>query len=133
MLQLRPLNANDVSELAATIAGASVPQALLNSILEETAGNPLYVTELVRYLLELGKVRVSGGRVVLDVATAELGVPGSLRHLVRQRVARLTPQALSLVQVASLAGPTQLSVLVLRAHRRDRRPSHGFCHTQLQP
>jgi len=121
-LALRPFGEPEVAELAAAIAGAAVPQALVRALCAETGGNPLYVRELVRDLVEGGRVAVRDGRVASDVATAELVVPATVRDVVRQRVARLPDDAAALVRVAALcADPIELAPLARAAELDDAR------------
>ncbi len=101
---LRPFVEAEVAEYAGDVAGATVPQSLAGALHAETGGNALYVRELLRHLLERGDVTRRDGRLVTHAAAAELGLPPSVRDVVRQRVARLSAAAASLLRCASAVG-----------------------------
>jgi DNA-binding NarL/FixJ family response regulator len=102
-LALKPFREEEVAELATRLAGAEAPQALVRALLDETRGNALYVRELVRHLLEEGKFSPREGRLASDFAASELGLPPSLRDVVRRRAARLSARGRALLDVAAVA------------------------------
>jgi DNA-binding CsgD family transcriptional regulator len=102
-LALKPLLETEVGELASRLAGAEAPQALVRALVEETGGNALYVRELVRHLLEEGKFAPREGRLASDFAASELGLPPSLRDVVRRRAGRLSARGRALLDVAAVA------------------------------
>jgi predicted ATPase len=64
-LLLRGLNADEVRRLLSSIAGQEVPWSLAEVVHRQTEGNPLFVQEVVRYLVEEGVIhtgaRAPGG------------------------------------------------------------------------
>jgi ABC-type cobalamin transport system ATPase subunit len=111
-LSLRPFSEVEVGELCAALGGGDVPQAMARTIHAETGGNALYVREIMRHLVEEGKVALRDGRLATDFSASELGLPPSIRHLVRQRVARLSERAAALVRGASVvSAPVDLATL----------------------
>jgi tetratricopeptide (TPR) repeat protein len=77
-----------------------------------TGGNPFFIRELLADLVESGAIYRAGQRWTTDLAAGELEVPEGLRHVIRQRVARLTEPARHALAVAAVAGPTfSLSLL----------------------
>jgi DNA-binding CsgD family transcriptional regulator len=109
---LHAFGEGDVAAYASTLAGGAVPQGIARALHAETGGNALYVRELVRHLLEEGKLRVREGRLATDFATPELGLPPSIRHLVRHRVARLSERSATLLRFAAAAAqPVEFAVL----------------------
>jgi class 3 adenylate cyclase/tetratricopeptide (TPR) repeat protein len=71
-----------------------------------TGGNPFFIRELLADLVESGAIYRAGERWTTDLAAAELAVPEGLRHVIRQRVARLSEPAGHALAVAAVAGPT---------------------------
>jgi DNA-binding CsgD family transcriptional regulator len=115
-LDLRAFSIDEVSQYAEQVAGGAVPQAVAQAIWRETAGNALYVRELTRHLAEEGKIVLRAGRIATDFAAAELAPPPSVRDVVRQRVARLSPNGVALLRVASALGTVgELSTLAAAA------------------
>ncbi len=95
-------------------AGWEVPAALVRLIHAQTEGNPFYVRELFRHVLEEGKLSSWAADSAPDAADEELGVPPGVRHVVARRVARLSPEARELLQTAA-AFPRGFELRVLRA------------------
>ena len=83
---------------------AAVPRELEELIATRTDGNPLFVEELTRSLLESGDLaRRSDGYVLTRPAEA-LSVPTSVQGVLLERVDRLNPALKTLLQSASVLG-----------------------------
>jgi DNA-binding CsgD family transcriptional regulator len=92
--RLRGLSRQEVAEFLATATASpqAIPPALTGAITEETSGNPFFIEELMRHLLEEGKlVDRNGSTERTDLR--ELGIPEGVRQVVRRRMARLSPAA----------------------------------------
>lgn len=88
-----------VGALVASLTGAA-PGPRLASRLHGAAGNPLYVTELVRALDEDGALRVEAGMAEMD----ERPTPSSMRDTVLSRLSNLAPDTVDLLRLASMMG-----------------------------
>jgi DNA-binding SARP family transcriptional activator/class 3 adenylate cyclase len=66
----------------------------------QTAGNPFFIGELLAHLRE------SGQRLSPGVTAAQIEAPEGLRHVIAQRVARLSAPAGRALSVAAVAGTT---------------------------
>ncbi|MCA9532701.1 MAG: protein kinase [Myxococcales bacterium] len=100
--QLAPLDEGETTELLAERLGTQeVPMKLVREVLTKSAGNPLYVEEYAHALSEAGAVVVSTDGVTFrdDIA---VGVPNTLRGIIRARLEHLSPTERHLVQVASV-------------------------------
>ncbi len=91
----------DTQALAAAITGAA-PGTVLRQRLDATAGNPLYVTELLRALDDEGLLSIHAG--VADVPPA--AQPEGLSETVVRRLSWLPAPARELLRLASLLGTT---------------------------
>ena len=97
-IALGRLNARQSAALAAQIAGdRALPEALLQRIIERTDGNPLYVEEFTRAVLE------NHHGADLAEHAASLTVPSTLQASLMARLDRLGP-ARDLAQVCSAIG-----------------------------
>ncbi|MBI4728657.1 MAG: AAA family ATPase [Acidobacteria bacterium] len=96
LLQLEPLPHDRAEELLDALpeAGAIHP-ALRERVLERAGGNPFYLEELVRLLVE---------QQAIGVRPTVLAVPGSVQGIVAARLDGLAPDARRLLQAASVAG-----------------------------
>ncbi len=78
---------------------------LAGEIASETDGNPFFVAEMLRHLIESDTlVRRDDGRWELKQGMDQLGLPQSVREVVAQRVERLGEQAVSVLSLAALIG-----------------------------
>lgn len=73
---------------------------------DDTAGNPLYASQLVRHWMDLGRaVGASGGLDGPPTTMPPDGVPPSLRQVVWSRVQALGPDVFAVLAAASVLGP----------------------------
>ena len=101
-----PLDADEVTALVQAAAGHVLDHdalALATAVHAETEGNPFFVGEVLRHLVETGAVRREGDRwIVRDVH--RLSIPEGVREVVGRRLSRLSDQANSVMSVASVLG-----------------------------
>jgi class 3 adenylate cyclase/tetratricopeptide (TPR) repeat protein len=89
-------------------------------ILERAAGNPLYIEELVRMLIEQGGLTLGEGWAFQPHARALLsGVPPSLRDLVLARFDRLPADSRALLQRVAVVGRAAPLALLARLDGGD--------------
>jgi DNA-binding SARP family transcriptional activator len=107
-LQLTGLNEAELAELVVA-ATRAVPDPELRRVTgrlrDETAGNPLYASQLVRHWMDLG--RAAGEREGQQGRPAMVmpeGVPPSLREVVWSRVRTLGQDVFAVLGVASVLG-----------------------------
>ena len=107
-LALSGLEEEEVVALMEGAAGhgmGSPGLALAGEIRRETGGNPFFVEEILRHLVESGAiVQEADGRWRLTNELAEIGLPQSVREVVGRRVERLGPEAVSTLSAAAVIG-----------------------------
>jgi predicted ATPase len=83
-----------------------LPEDLRRLILKKAEGNPFFVEELVRALIDDGVIQRngSGNGWLVTQAVKELQLPESLQALLTARIDRLEPSARQILQVASVIG-----------------------------
>jgi DNA-binding SARP family transcriptional activator len=93
-VDLEPLSPEAVGALldSLTLPGAA---SLTGEMTRYTGGNPLFITETLKHLMESGSLERGWPE--------RLPPPGRVRQLIQQRLERLSPLALQLAQVAALA------------------------------
>jgi predicted ATPase len=98
-ISLRGLSTDEVETYVARVAGESsrADAAKLHAI---TGGNPFFLGEVMR-LLSAGGLLGDAGEAVRDPM---LRVPEEVRSLIRRRVAGLSPEAISSLDVAAVIG-----------------------------
>ncbi len=78
---------------------------MANLLRRETAGNPFFVTEIVRHLAETGTIQLGDdGRWIIDADLEEISLPQSVREVIGARVARLGETATRVLTLAAVIG-----------------------------
>jgi class 3 adenylate cyclase/tetratricopeptide (TPR) repeat protein len=104
-LDLEPLGPADTRELLRDLAGEDPSlDGLEEPIHARTAGNPFFVEEIVRELVEAGHFEGERGAYRLVRPVEEAGVPATVQAVLTARIDRLKPDAKQLLQVASVVG-----------------------------
>ncbi|MDX6412421.1 MAG: hypothetical protein QOE91_1937, partial [Gaiellaceae bacterium] len=101
---LDPLAPTEVDELIASVLGSTGLEASLRRrVVDACGGNPLFVEELVRTLLEDGRLRRDEGQWVAD-GLDELVMPPTIGPLIAARLDRLEAVERQVLQCASVVG-----------------------------
>ena len=104
-LPLSPLDATQSRALISNLLEIeSLPERLRASIMERAEGNPFFVEELIRMLIERGWVIRKGDHWVGSGTVAEAEVPETLRGLLLARIDRLSDEARRTLRMASVIG-----------------------------
>jgi DNA-binding SARP family transcriptional activator/Flp pilus assembly protein TadD len=103
-LTLPQLSPEEVGQLTAQLLGQPLPDALAARIHRETGGNPLFVVETMRGLMEEGDFRPGPDGQLAWPAEEALPIPTSLHQAITSRLNRLTPQSQSLLRQAAILG-----------------------------
>ncbi|HEV2038418.1 MAG TPA: adenylate/guanylate cyclase domain-containing protein, partial [Candidatus Eremiobacteraceae bacterium] len=112
-ISLRPLSDPDSNELVnRLLSNAELPQRLRASILEKAGGNPFFIEEVVRTLIDRGIVvseerSVNGATQRFWRATSEgadFDIPDNVQSLLAARMDRLEDATRGTLQMASVIG-----------------------------
>jgi predicted ATPase len=103
-LLLRGLPEAEVHALLAALGGGAVPEEFARTIARETAGNPFFIKEVLRHLLDEGMAYREGDRWVGRVEPNDLQLPESVREVIGRRLAHLGDQSTTLLRVAAVIG-----------------------------
>src|SRR6185503_7598595 len=98
---LRGLPETEVHALLVALNGGEVPEDFTRSLSRETAGNPFFIKEILRDLLDEGMARREGDRWVGTVDPGELRLPESVREVIGRRLARLSDACTKVLTLAS--------------------------------
>src|SRR5216684_591018 len=93
-LGIRPLKLSGLSKeaIAQMLQGLSkreTPENLVSLVFDQTQGNPFFVEELYRHLLEEGKLFDAAGQFHHDIKVEEIDVPENVRLVIGRRLRRL--------------------------------------------
>jgi DNA-binding SARP family transcriptional activator len=99
-LDIKGLSESETAHLVRVRAGESPARAFARALYEETEGNPFFVEEIIRHLVEAG-VRVA------SASASELqrfGLPEGVKQVIAFRLGRLEAPAAELLRVAAVIG-----------------------------
>lgn len=107
-LRMSPLADTDGRRLLAALFGegwASSSGALPDRILDRAGGNPLFIEEIVRGLIELGALMRDGQKWQIVTAEAAASIPDTIQAMLLARVDRLQQEVRRIAQEAAVIGP----------------------------
>ncbi len=105
VIELEPLDEGQSRELVSGLLGdVRVPPMLSARILQTTEGNPLFLSETVRMLVDEGVLRRDGDAWVAADDAAMLEVPPTIQALLAARIERLRGDERSVVERAAVIG-----------------------------
>jgi class 3 adenylate cyclase/tetratricopeptide (TPR) repeat protein len=104
-IPLDTLTTAEVAEMISTRIGEAISDDVAESISVETKGNPFFITEMTAHLRDEGAID-DQGRWVSDIPIGEYGIPEGVRDVVGRRLERLGDDAMDLLQVAAVIGPS---------------------------
>lgn len=104
-LGLRTLSDHDSLRLAAgLLAMAEFPPELRALIVGKAEGNPFFLEEVLKSLLEVGALRQRDGQYVLTKPISEIYVPETIQDVIMARIDRLEDDPKKALQLASVIG-----------------------------
>ena len=103
--RIDPLPADSANELLVAMLGADAALATLReTLIERTGGNPFFIEESVRTLVEAGTLGGSPGAYQLTAETATIEMPATVQGVLAARIDRLPADNKRLLQTAAVIG-----------------------------
>ena len=99
-LDIRGLSESETAELVRVRAGESPARGFARALYEETEGNPFFVEEMIRHLIEAGVQVGRAGASELQ----RFGLPEGVKQVIALRLGRLDAPAAELLRVAAVIG-----------------------------
>ena len=104
-LELTPLGGGPAAEMMrAALNGARIPSELSERIGEKTGGNPFFIEELCRTLLETEALVIKDGEAQLSSGIERLDIPDTVEAVLKSRLDRLDPEAREVLRCAAVIG-----------------------------
>lgn len=130
LLSLEPLSRRDVKELVTRMLSdmRDVSSGLIATIVESAGGNPYYVEELVKVLLEDRVIARNGTPGPRVVQPSDLRIPTTLTGVLQTRLDRLAPHERDVLQRAAVVGRVFWSDAVAATGRPFARPLEDTLH-----
>jgi predicted ATPase len=125
-IHLAPLGEGDTQDLVRNLLEIdSLPEDLRQVIGVRAEGNPFFVEEVLRMLIDEGRLQRAGDGWRLTGDPASLEIPDTLQGVLASRIDRLPEEAKRTLQIAAVIGRTfQVRVLeeVIRRQSNGGRP-----------
>jgi len=154
-LPLKGLRESEVRELITLLAEHEVPRALVLGLHQETEGNPFFIQETLKHLIETEVLYQEEGRWTSKAAISDIGLPESVREVMERRLAGLSEDCRRLLQVGAVLGrrfslslaqrvaeldeevilralEEALAAQVVREQKEDRRLHYRFAHALIR-
>jgi class 3 adenylate cyclase len=109
-LTLEGLDEAETGELARAVAGVTVEAADVRRLYARTGGNPLFIGETVRAIVDDGAITSDGRLAIGDSANSE--VPVTLRALLGSRIDALSVETRTVLRVGAVLGMSFLEATV---------------------
>ncbi len=119
-VRLAPLGAPEIATLLGSMLGVeALQEPFVELVARATAGNPFFVEELLRSLMEHGHVYLEGGEWAAARRIAELPIPARMDDLFRRRASHLPAGARRLLDALALHGEPLGAVAAQEASELD--------------
>jgi serine/threonine protein kinase/tetratricopeptide (TPR) repeat protein len=104
-ISLEPLGlAASAAVIEAGLGAGHVSRRLVERVFERTGGNPFFLEQICRALVEQGAVSLRGGEAVVEGGPETLSLPDTVQAVIRARLDNLEPRAREVVRVAAAFG-----------------------------
>ncbi|MBI3031118.1 MAG: AAA family ATPase [Candidatus Rokubacteria bacterium] len=104
-IALQPLSEDESARMARGLLEASdLPHEVRAIVSRKAEGNPFFLEEIVRSLVETGALRRDNGRYVLARSAGDIHVPDTIQDVIMARIDRLAEEQKRTIQVASVVG-----------------------------
>ena len=103
-IKLSGLDVNGTGELLATLFAEEIQPEFLEGIYRETEGNPFFIEEVCKALVDNGKLYYEKGHWHRPDDIAELEIPQGIRSTIQTRLSKLSEEEQDVLQKAALLG-----------------------------
>jgi len=105
-LVLKPLETEQSHDIIKSVLGAeNIPKGLLEPIIAQTGGNPLFIEEVCRSLMEDGAIEVhKAAQRILTQTLENRTIPDTIQAIISTRLDRLDHDAKEVLRLASVVG-----------------------------
>jgi class 3 adenylate cyclase/tetratricopeptide (TPR) repeat protein len=103
-ISLRRLGSEGVEEMLRALSGQEPPSPLVKVIYGETEGNPFFVEEVFKHLVEEGRLLDASGNFRADLRIEDVDVPEGVRLVIGRRLQRLGEAGRKALTAAAVVG-----------------------------
>jgi len=115
-ISLEPLNSEQSLKLVREILQVQeLPESFQNLIIQKADGNPLYVEEIIKTLMDSGKISLDGDNCKIAEDLDSVEIPATLQGLIAARIDKLQDKTKQVLQYASVIGREFSDLLLSKA------------------
>lgn len=104
-LYLAPLSEADSKQLVSNLLEIeALPESVRQLILAKAEGNPFFVEEVIRMLIDRGNIALQDGQWTVVREVQKIDIPDTLQGVLTARIDRLPEEAKRTLQIASVIG-----------------------------
>ncbi len=104
-LRLTGLSRDETGRMMGLAGGSAVPSALVDAIHSQTEGNPLFVAEMTRLLIQEGVLGAAQrGASTAGRGAAPQRIPEGIKEVIGRRLNRLSPRTNQVLTCAAMVG-----------------------------
>jgi tetratricopeptide (TPR) repeat protein len=104
-IALQPLSAGDIADLIQNLLDIEdLPDPIRATITEKAGGNPFFIEEVVRELIDVGAIAEREGRFHVTSKFSDVLVPSTVQEVIMVRIDRLDESKRHILQLASVIG-----------------------------
>ncbi len=128
-VHLKPLNPDASNQLIVNLLNISdIPQNLKERILSRAEGNPFYVEEIIRSLIDSRILKYSSGVWQINTSSItgkvrnfpDIEIPDSIQGVIRARLDKLESDMKTMLEYAAIIGRTFRSAILEQTFGKDR-------------
>jgi ABC-type transport system substrate-binding protein/class 3 adenylate cyclase len=105
-IEVRSLPPDASKTLVVAAAGGEIPDTVSDLLAERSGGNPFFLEEATRDLVERGALERDNGKWTLAVGVEELAIPALVQGALQARLDRLDPATREVLSMAAVVGRT---------------------------
>ncbi len=104
-IEIHRLNHAEIPLMVSNLLGVeNIPNDFTDLIYNETEGNPYFIKEVLRSLIEEGALSVKDDKLQLNISPEEIVIPTSIKELINLRLQRLEDEYIDVMEYAAVIG-----------------------------
>lgn len=104
-IRLTRLNHNHTVKMVSSLLGIkNPPEDFAYLVYKETEGNPFFIKEVLRTLIEEGALSIKNEMLVLNINPEEIVIPTSIKELIKLQLQKLDSDCREVIEYASVIG-----------------------------